>query len=356
MNKQPGILIVLRAFEENQPGAEKAQYYIARFLIQQGWRVTIYCRVIPTGEVSRLKNLKNVRVIIRPRLYLLLLPWYLLTSDVEYVLSWRWEYNLIGSLSCWLRHIRNTVFVHGFLFKEYVLRRRSPALFPLYRWISRYTLNRLVDLIFVPSHDLKTYLGEELGASHIEVQYNGVPDRRPVVSRRECAGMKQVLFLGGYQSHKGIFKLLDLAEHNPGYTFHIYGSVQTDEAEEVKRIMRTKPLTNIVVHGFSDNIAAVMEKFCLLVYPSELDNFPFAVVEAMRAGMVIVASDVGELKHILRDGENSIVVQQWFGLNLGTLLDEYDLPHLMKNSRQDYLNNYTIGVYAQLADRLLGMR
>jgi glycosyltransferase involved in cell wall biosynthesis len=52
----------------------------------------------------------------------------------------------------------------------------------------------------------------------------------------------------------------------------------------------------------------VLGKVHALVVPSRWEAMPLAVLEAMHAGMPVVATDVGSLREIVVDGETGIVV------------------------------------------------
>ena len=62
-------------------------------------------------------------------------------------------------------------------------------------------------------------------------------------------------------------------------------------------------------HGFVPDSRARLRELDVLVQPSRADNFPLAVLEAMAAGVAVVATRVGGVAELVVDGETGLIVE-----------------------------------------------
>ena len=60
----------------------------------------------------------------------------------------------------------------------------------------------------------------------------------------------------------------------------------------------------IAITGWQDDARSYLSTFDVYCLPSRFEGFPLAVVEAMLAGLPIVASDVGSVSEAIRDGRD----------------------------------------------------
>jgi glycosyltransferase involved in cell wall biosynthesis len=62
-------------------------------------------------------------------------------------------------------------------------------------------------------------------------------------------------------------------------------------------------------HGFVPFARSRLRELDVLVQPSRADNFPLAVLEAMAAGIAVVATRVGGVPELVVDGETGLIVE-----------------------------------------------
>lgn len=65
---------------------------------------------------------------------------------------------------------------------------------------------------------------------------------------------------------------------------------------------------NVIFTGFHDDIPKILSIFDIKVLPSVTEGFGLVLVEAMAMGKPIVATNVGGIKEILKDGETGLLV------------------------------------------------
>jgi glycosyltransferase involved in cell wall biosynthesis len=102
----------------------------------------------------------------------------------------------------------------------------------------------------------------------------------------------------------------------------------------------------------------------LLVLPSLLEGFPMAILEAMACGLPVVASDVGDVAELVRDGETGFLISRGDYRSLADkinkiLSDEVLRKRMGENARNLITKNYsfermgqrTLDVYNKLHER-----
>lgn len=356
------IFFVLKNYKKNQLGAEKAQYYVSQYFIKYtNWKVVICCKDIEEKEKTNLEQYSNVKLIVIKNNFYLKLPFYLYKENPEYFFSWRWEYNLLVSLACKFKKIKNICFNHCFIFREMEMANPNVTklYMLLYSFFCKITFLKFVNKIFVPSHQLKDYLSENISyklKNKIIVQYNGLEDnliKRKYLKEYKKIDTKNILYVGGFQKRKGIFNLLKIAKQNPDINFYVYGMLETAYKNKILSVIKNKNIKNILIKGFSNNIRQEYKKFDIFIFPSELDSFPFSILEAMKYGLIIISTNVGELKYILKDGYNCFIFDD---KNFDfSKLNNYNLKEISKNAQKDFKAKFTLKIYKNILDNLMNL-
>jgi glycosyltransferase involved in cell wall biosynthesis len=65
----------------------------------------------------------------------------------------------------------------------------------------------------------------------------------------------------------------------------------------------------VLAPGFRPDVLSVLDGVDVLIQPSRVDALPTALIEAMAAGVPVIASDVGGIPEIVVDGETGILVE-----------------------------------------------
>jgi glycosyltransferase involved in cell wall biosynthesis len=119
-----------------------------------------------------------------------------------------------------------------------------------------------------------------------------------------------VVYLGRLSREKGIWTLVRAFEKLKGIELKLVGTGPLEDA--IRSYVSQRNLQNIRLVGFKSG----EEKWELLrnslfaVVPSEwYEMFPIAVLEAYAAGKPVVASDIGGLANVVRDGKSGMLVQ-----------------------------------------------
>ena len=162
---------------------------------------------------------------------------------------------------------------------------------------------RLADEVIATSHATATEVAP--GATVI---YAGVelPDREPMVALRPPV----VGSLSRLEPIKGLGNLIDafavVAESVPEATLELAGSGSAEG--ELRRLAVARGLGDRVRFlGWQDPIS-VLSRWRMLAIPSLAEGFPLAGLDAMAAGVPVVASDVGGLPELIVEGETGYLV------------------------------------------------
>jgi glycosyltransferase involved in cell wall biosynthesis len=110
---------------------------------------------------------------------------------------------------------------------------------------------------------------------------------------------------------KGIEYLLQavsvLRREFPSLRLEIAGSGPLREALEAE-VVRAGLEQHVKFLGWIDDIGSVLSRWSVFVMPSLDEGFPIAALDAMAAGVPVVASSVGGVPELIQDGTNGCLV------------------------------------------------
>jgi len=120
----------------------------------------------------------------------------------------------------------------------------------------------------------------------------------------EPAGAPRVAFVAGLTLAKGAHLAVEVARRLPDVELHLFGDVY----EEIRPVLDAAP-ANVFVHGEVEHDALIRElrQSRLLLFPSEHEGFPYAVLEAMALGLAVVATPVGAIPEMVEDGQGGLL-------------------------------------------------
>lgn len=181
------------------------------------------------------------------------------------------------------------------------------------------TWHRLVDRFIVLTEFAKSrYLKGGLPTDLLTVKPNFLfdPVVEAAVENSVAPARARVLFVGRLSEEKGIATLL--AAKREGFEIHVVGDgplAPLVHAEVAKG--------GVVWHGFQsqEQVYAHIRAATVLVFPSECyENFPISLLEAMAHAKPVVASRIGGLPEIVREGETGWLFEPGNGADLAAKL------------------------------------
>ncbi len=184
----------------------------------------------------------------------------------------------------------------------------SPRQQRVYRVIER-SVSRLADLV-VCVCEAERELAVQIGPrDRTRVVYNGVEAGVAASGGSEFAALKErgplVALVAELHPRKGLTTLLDavpaVLASQPRATFVVAGEGESRAAlERQAHAMGIAPSVRFL--GHVPNVPDLLASADAYVNPAWAEAFPYAVLEAMAAGLPIVATDVGGTREAVEDG------------------------------------------------------
>jgi glycosyltransferase involved in cell wall biosynthesis len=211
-----------------------------------------------------------------------------------------------------------TIFhLHGAEFREFATEEAGPL---LRRWI-RHTLESS-SVVIALSESWAGFVRAFAPGATVRVVQNAVPLPMPAPFAREVPG--RVLFLGRVDAGKGVFDLLAagaaLAGRFPGLCLVLGGEGDLDAVR--RRAAELGIADRIELPGWIDagRREAELGRASVFCLPSHAEGLPMALLEAMATGKAVVASSVGGVPEVVRDGDNGLLVPPRDAAALATAL------------------------------------
>ena len=218
--------------------------------------------------------------------------------------------------------------------------------------LKRFTSGRLAAHVAVgeqAARDVERFVG--LPAGSVRTIRNGVPDLELEPLPRPFAG-PTIGSLGRLDRQKGYDVLLRALAELPGVALVLVGG--GPERAALERQAAEAGLTERVLFaGWQEEPRRHLTTFDAFVLPSRFEGFPLSVVEAMLAGLPVVASRVGSVPEAVRDGETGLLVRpddpHALAAALRRVLDE---PTLGRRSRELAREQFTSAAMARAFEAL----
>lgn len=155
----------------------------------------------------------------------------------------------------------------------------------------------------------------------IEKEYGLPKERIPVifngVSLNKCNPITlyrkevlNILHIGRYSQQKNHIEMLKafLSIHSkyPNIKLHLLGDGPLKQ--EIANLINSSDAESFIIeHGLSDNPYEYLSDSDLFMLPSKYEGMPMTLIEAMGTGLPIVASDVGGIPDMIKDGVSGIL-------------------------------------------------
>ena len=231
-------------------------------------------------------------------------------------------------------------------------------------------LSLLADRVLCVSPALRDYLLDELryprGSVHVIV--NGVNLDRfdsiasdPAAKRRELGIPESVWLLGtvgrfyGFKDHPAILDLLERVPEVGGRPLHAVIVGTGDEEAAFRAMTRERGLADRMhLPGFREDVHEIyraFDLFCLLSSGNE--GTSNAILEAMAAGVPVLSTEIEGNRHLIRSGENGVLVPPAGEAKLTAL--EREVPRLLLDAERRAAIARIAGERVRAEFRLQGM-
>lgn len=191
---------------------------------------------------------------------------------------------------------------------------RSPLDFPRVS-AAMFRRSTLVPISMFVEEYYKKYLGEN---SKFELVSDGISEEQlskiPNLSSKKKQFF-QIVFLGGYQTHKGLSTVIQslsiLAHDYRDIKFHlsVYGSQYKENFESYQIQAKKYGVAEFIsFHGFAGNSNDVYSNADIVI-SGGLEAFGRVAAEGIAAGRIVVGSDQGATTELIDNGINGLIFQ-----------------------------------------------
>ena len=211
---------------------------------------------------------------------------------------------------------------------------------------------RLIDKIIVYSdsligwYKLYKYRGKVYSNATKFVDANNFEPTIKISKRNNIIG-----FIGRFSKEKGIVNFVDaiqlISKKQTNLQFLLGGGGLLFE-EITKKIEKNKLKNKVILKEWlpHNELPQWLNKLRVLVVPSYTEGFPNIVLEAMACGTPVLATPVGAIPDVIKDGETGFILEdnspECIAKNVIRALKHPDLEKITKNARTLIEMEYTL--------------
>ena len=241
--------------------------------------------------------------------------------------------------------------IHGGGFKEFYRSNRFT------KWYVKKILNNANHVICL-SEEWKQFFDKEIGLKNTSVVPNPVDDyqsnRLPVIPYP-----LRLLFLGTVNEEKGIFDLLNYLRVSPIFSqypieLHIGGIVEPGLNNRFSELINSH--SRFIFHGWIGvhDKQKIFDCIDVFILPSYIEGLPVSILEAMSFSKPIIATRVGGIPSLVKEGVNGWLIDHRDFSRLEAILhhlliDDHALLHFGANSKFIVQSYYTHKAVAKLS-------
>jgi len=343
-------------------GTEIATYNIARHLAKRGHQVHVITSLDEGLPIESLEQGFYVHRIRFPRVRIL-----------PTVVFWLKALLQLRRLKPDIVHGQNIMMGEGgflakkLLKKPYVVYGRGGD---IYRpWLFKKLISKLVlrnaDAVIALTRGMKTEM-QKICSRDIFVVPNGIDlERFDNLPRDEMRGKLQakaddrlIIFVGRFRPEKGVTYLIEamaiVSQRDQSARLLLVGEgPEEDDLRQLVEQLNLGDVVNFVGQVSHERVPEYMAASDIFVLPSLSESFGIVNLEAMAAGLPVVASKVGGVPEIIQEGENGFLVEpgnpQQIAERVLLLLRNVKLRERISRNNTEKARGYT---WERVVDRL----
>jgi len=280
----------------------------------RGWRVAV--AVGTPGPFTELLSEAGIETVVVAGLGREINPW----ADLGAVLRLRflirrWKPALVachtakaglaGRLAAWWAGVPSQYTVHGWQFAEGISRTQRVLVLLAEKVLAKITRT----IITVSDYDRRLAIVHRLASpDRIVTVHNGMPDR-PLPSPKAVSSTIRLIMVARFQpqkDHATLFAALEALEGLP-WILDLVGD-GPDLARWQDWVGRRGWSSRVVFHGLSFEVPLLLASAEIFLLASRWEGFPMSILEAMRAGLPVVATNVGGVAEAVVEEETGLLV------------------------------------------------
>jgi glycosyltransferase involved in cell wall biosynthesis len=254
---------------------------------------------------------------------------------------------LIGRLVAKSLGIRSVFTAHGWAFTEGVSRSQRKLYLFLERFMSRFA-NKIIT---VSEYDRRLALKYKVGDSNKLITiHNGMPNLMPDADIKAGGGPVRLIMVARFDEPKDQAALVRALSGVSAKHWHLELVGDGPSIEQVRLLVDDLGLgSKVTFSGARNDVGerlANSDVFCLI---SNWEGLPLTILEAMRGGLPVIASDVGGVAEAVVDRQTGYVVMRGDTAGITVAIEallesEEDRTRFGKNGRLRYEEKFTFQV------------
>lgn len=212
-----------------------------------------------------------------------------------------------------------------------------------------YVLENVDKIIFVskqPVDFFKQKYGEK-----VEFVYNGIEDIDVQITDKQVNKDEPVklICVGSISERKGqdiLIESVKLLDENSRKRFKFYIVGEGDiKGELIKRINNYGLSDNFEFLGLRNDVSSLLKEMDCYVLPSRNEGLPIAIIEALREGLYIIASNVGGIPELLSSDYSELIRPEPEDLKIAlqnVISGKIDFKQNSKIAREVFLKNFSL--------------
>ena len=222
----------------------------------------------------------------------------------DVIITSLYQSDILGIFSAWLSGVKRRI----------IIQHDVVRINPIFRWLKIKTSKKANKIIAI-SNEIKTFLQEyfKIPASKIEVIYNGI-DFDKFLSFQKLDENWEPIFgiiarLDKIKGHIYILEALKKLKSDgaklPTFIFVGDGS----ERKNLEHFVKENGLSNVKFIGRTLDIGQYLKQMDVFVLPSLSEGLGIAIIEAIVAKKLIIASNTGGIKELIKHNKTGILVE-----------------------------------------------
>ncbi|MBE9046245.1 glycosyltransferase family 4 protein [Pleurocapsales cyanobacterium LEGE 10410] len=185
----------------------------------------------------------------------------------------------------------------------------------IYRWLEKATAPLADKIICVSQYDRTIGLAAGIGSQQLLTIYNGMKDIAPSLRANTVPSEPiKIVMVARFDRQKDHLTLINAFQTIDAELILVGDGSSMETIRQ--RVEQLGIDGKVKFLGFRQDVAQILAQVQIFTLISHWEGLPYTIIEAMRAGLPVVASDVGGVKEIVIDGETGYIIPRGDGETL----------------------------------------
>ncbi|PER45198.1 hypothetical protein COL26_20335 [Bacillus thuringiensis] len=215
---------------------------------------------------------------------------------------------LLGRLAGWSLGIPTIFTAHGWAFTEGVPHKKRI----FYSLLEKIAGIVSAGIITVSNYDCQLAIQNKIiSPEKIKVIHNGVLDITKLKQVSQNKKQIQLIMIARFAEPKNHQVLVEVLSRLDTQDWNIRFVGEGPLKKEIELEVKEKNLSNKVIFlGNRDDIPEMLACSQIFILTSDWEGLPLSIIEAMRSGLPVIASNVGGVEELVQDGKTGFLIEK----------------------------------------------